>query len=89
MSIPDKIWLSESFGVYTEPRANSVLYVRPEQNPQKAAGEVSNSTPLLCGKDYAYSTVAEYEEITGLEVNEAFRIGWDMARATNAQLRKL
>ena len=36
--------------------------------------------------DYAYETIEEYEEIIGQRVNEAFRIGWTMARTTNAML---
>lgn len=35
---------------------------------------------------YAYKTIEEYEEIVGLKVNEAFRVGWQMARTTNAML---
>lgn len=37
-------------------------------------------------REYAYKTILEYEEIIGHKVNDAFRIGWDMARTTNAQL---
>jgi len=36
--------------------------------------------------DYAYKTIEEYEETVGYKVNEAFRIGWAMARTTKAQL---
>lgn len=52
--------------------------------PSKFAGEA-----FLAGvkyNDYAYDSVEEYEEYFGGEVNEAFRIGWNMARATNQQL---
>jgi hypothetical protein len=31
--------------------------------------------------EYAYPTIEDYEDITGYKVNEAFRIGWSMARA--------
>ncbi len=41
------------------------------------------------GNDYAYKDVQEYESIIKQPVNEAFRIGWDMARTTNAMLRNL
>ena len=40
-------------------------------------------------QDYAYNTIDEYEEITGVKVNEAFRVGFAMARVTNKQLRSL
>jgi len=39
--------------------------------------------------DYAYKDIKEYEDIIGSEVNDAFKIGWDMARATMEQLNKL
>ena len=39
--------------------------------------------------DYAYKTVAEYEGIVGYRVNEAFKIGWDMARVTDKMLSDL
>ena len=39
--------------------------------------------------DYAYETIEEYEEIVGVKVNETFRIGWTMARTTNAILGML
>lgn len=36
--------------------------------------------------DYVYASVEEYEKYSGFTVNEAFRMGWDMARTTNALL---
>jgi len=36
--------------------------------------------------DYAYKTVEEYEKIVEHKVNDSFKIGWDMARTTNAML---
>lgn len=48
---------------------------------------VPNSNELLC--DYAYKDIKEYEDITGIKVNTAFKIGWDMARATMKQLNAL
>lgn len=36
--------------------------------------------------DFAYSSIEEYESIVGFKVGDAFRIGWEMARTTNAQL---
>ena len=38
------------------------------------------------GNEYAYKTIEEYEEITGFKVNEAFSIGWSMARCKNKHL---
>jgi len=37
-------------------------------------------------QDYAYETIKEFEDIVGHSVNEAFKIGWDMARITNSML---
>ena len=34
----------------------------------------------------AYSTIEEYESIVGFKVNDAFKMGWDMARTTNEML---
>ena len=34
--------------------------------------------------DYAWPTVADYEKDVGFEVNDAFKMAWDMARTTNA-----
>jgi hypothetical protein len=39
-----------------------------------------------CKADYAYETIEDYEEIVGFKVNEAFWIGWWMARTTKATL---
>ena len=30
--------------------------------------------------EYLFDSIDDYEESTGIKVNEAFRIGWDMAR---------
>jgi len=49
----------------------------------------TGKSDLLCADDYAYKSIDEYEEITGIKVNDAFRIGWDMARATMTQLTNL
>jgi len=49
--------------------------------PAKASCDVAD--------DNAYKSIDEYEEITGIKVNDAFRIGWDMARATMTQLTNL
>ena len=34
--------------------------------------------------DYAWPAVADYEKDVGFEVNDAFKMAWDMARTTNA-----
>jgi hypothetical protein len=39
--------------------------------------------------DYAYPTIEEYEEITGFKVNDAFKMGWAMARTTNALFKQM
>lgn len=36
--------------------------------------------------EYAWPTVADYERDVGYQINEAFRIGWNMARTTNKML---
>jgi hypothetical protein len=59
---------------------NALIVLRPV----KFAKEV-----FLAGvkhNDYAYESVDEYEEYFGGKVNEAFRIGWSMARVTNKML---
>lgn len=40
----------------------------------------------MIDNDYAYNTIDDFEQISGLECNEPFRIGWDMARRTNSIL---
>jgi len=44
--------------------------------------------------DYMYKDIEDYKKTVwpdkpDMEVNEAFRIGWDMARSTNSILRQL
>jgi hypothetical protein len=39
--------------------------------------------------EYAWPTVADYENDVGLEVNQAFKMGWGMARTTNSFLNQL
>ncbi len=41
--------------------------------------------------DYAWQTIADYEREAweGAKVNQAFTIGWNMARTTNTMLAKL
>lgn len=36
--------------------------------------------------DYSWPTVADYEKDVGFPVNDAFRIGWNMARTTDTML---
>ena len=43
----------------------------------------------MADAEYAYPTIEEYEKIAGFKVNEAFRIGWDMARTTNQMIGEL
>ena len=51
--------------------------------------EVPCSGVLSDADSYAYKNIEEYEGIVDCKVNEAFRIGWSMARATMKQLRAL
>jgi hypothetical protein len=46
------------------------------------------STRLLA-VEYAWPTIEDYEKDMGHPVNEAFRIGWDMARTQMAHIRAL
>ena len=39
--------------------------------------------------DYAWPTVEDYEKEIGHKVNEAFKIGWAMARTTNNMFQQL
>ena len=34
----------------------------------------------------AYKTLKEFEELIGIEVNDKFKMGWDMARTTNKMI---
>jgi hypothetical protein len=43
----------------------------------------------LLAVNYAWPTLADYERDMGRPVNEAFRIGWDMARTQMAHIRAL
>ena len=36
--------------------------------------------------DYAWPTVADYEKDVGIEVNQAFKMAWNMARTTNKMM---
>jgi len=54
---------------------------------KKTKGGAVSTSPASAGSpDYAYKTIEEYEEIVGHKVGDAFRIGWAMARTTNAHL---
>lgn len=35
---------------------------------------------------FSYKSIEEYEKLVGFKVSEAFRIGWNMGRTTDAQL---
>jgi hypothetical protein len=39
--------------------------------------------------DYAYPTIEEYEELVGFKVNDAFKMGWSMARTTNDLFKEM
>jgi hypothetical protein len=45
-----------------------------------------NDEDNLSPEDYAYPTVEYFEKMVGYTVNEAFRIGWQMARTKNRNL---
>lgn len=54
-----------------------------EQGPVQTRVNQDASQSALKGNEYAYKTGEEYEEIVGYKVNEAFKIGWSMARMKN------
>lgn len=58
-------------------RANAII----GQQADEMKGLQDKIDKLEEDKEYAYKTIKEYEEIVGYSVNEAFRMGWDMARA--------
>ena len=39
--------------------------------------------PAQQAPDYAWPAVQDYEADVGFKVNDAFQMGWDMARTTN------
>jgi hypothetical protein len=39
--------------------------------------------------DYAWPTVQDYEADVGFKVNDAFQMGWDMARTTNDLFKQM
>ena len=53
------------------------LYAAPPQPPAQQA------------PDYAWPTVQDYEADVGFKVNDAFQMGWDMARTTNDLFRQM
>ena len=61
----------------------------PDERSNPLETIVSDNFDPKKDNEYAYKTVEEYEEILGQKVNDAFRIGWDMARTKNKHLREL
>ncbi len=57
--------------------------------PEREEGKAVKCTALLSGNDYVFVDIEEYEKITEITVNDAFRVGWEMARITNKQLGAL
>jgi len=57
----------------------AVRMVREYSDVARARGHV----PV----EYAWPTIADYEKDIGCQVNDAFRIGWDMARTRMAHIR--
>ena len=49
-----------------------------EDCPDEVAEQPAQQAP-----DYAWPTIADYEKEVGFKVNDAFQMGWDMARTTN------
>ena len=57
---------------------------------EKQVKELETQNKLLKAHvDYAFRTITEYETSCGAKVNDAFRIGWYMARTTNAHMAAL
>lgn len=51
-------------------------------NYDKISWNKKEVVPKSPDNNFMYQTISEYEEVTGLKTNEAFEIGWRMARAT-------
>jgi hypothetical protein len=51
----------------------------------RKANSKPEPAPVL---DYAWPAVADYENDMGFEVNQTFRMAWDMARTTNNMFGK-
>ena len=45
--------------------------------------------PVQPDPDYAWPTVQDYEADVGFKVNDAFQMGWDMARTTNDLFKQM
>lgn len=81
----EKVWEPENSIMFQQCR----FHLTKEQFRLYVAQLTHKLKLVRSDADYAYKTIAEYEEIVGYECNNAFRIGWDMARTTNTMLRKL
>ena len=68
-------------GVDSENGQHCVVVMR--DNGNGTATMVATTTIKEAAPDYAYSTIEDYEELVGFKVNDAFRVGWSMARTTN------
>lgn len=56
---------------------------------RKPRARVRSTSLLAVPVEYAWPTIEDYERDIGHPVNEAFRIGWDMARTQIAHIRAL
>ena len=68
-------------GVDSENGQHCVVVMR--DNGNGTATMVATTAIKEAAPDYAYSTIEDYEELVGFKVNDAFRVGWSMARTTN------
>jgi hypothetical protein len=66
-----------------------MAFIGPLTTETDGGAELACSGVLSDADSYAYKNIEEYEGIVDCKVNEAFRIGWSMARATMKQLRAL
>lgn len=63
---------------------NYVIELQEKAAQRQLAISAGPITPAMQKPDYAWSTIADYEEDVGFKVNEAFKMAWNMARTTNA-----
>ena len=61
------------------------IRLAPVRKKSTKSGSASKDDPDA----YAYPTVEDYEKCVKFKINEAFRIGWDMARTKNKHFTAL
>jgi hypothetical protein len=76
-----QIKVRQSRGYSAEHMLKKACQVIENQAKEILDGPKKNENQF--GEQYAYKTIQEYENIVGYQINDAFRMGWDMARMKN------